>query len=62
MKHNQKMVNRAAQDRRRLEAVDWTGEERRKKEEKREQWQRAGKWRSKHKPIARVDLSHNALL
>jgi hypothetical protein len=62
MKHKLKMVNRSAQDRRHRDATAWKGEERRTKEEKREQWQRAGKWRSTHKPIAKIDLSHNALL
>jgi hypothetical protein len=62
MENKQKMVNRSAQDRRQLDATNWTNEERRTKEEKREQWQRAGKWRSTHKPIKPVDLSHNALL
>jgi len=62
MKHKQAMVNRSAQDRRRLEAKEWKSAERRTKEEKREQWQRAGKWRSRHKPISKIDLSHSALL
>ena len=62
MKDKHKMVNRSAQDRRKLVASDWKDGERRTKEEKREQWQRASKWRSTHKPIKAVDLSHNALL
>ncbi|VVS93857.1 hypothetical protein [Desulfoluna spongiiphila] len=62
MKHKRTMVNRSAQDRRCQDSKEWKGAERRTKEEKREQWQRAGKWRSKHKPISKIDLSHNALL
>lgn len=62
MKHKQTMVNRSAQDRRRVESGTWKGVERRTQEEKREQWQRVGKWRSKHKPVTTIDLSHNALL
>ncbi|WP_300667828.1 hypothetical protein [Desulfoluna sp.] len=62
MKHKQTMVNRSFQDRRQLGATAWKNEERRTKEEKREQWQRTGKWRSTHKPIKKIDLSHNALL
>lgn len=62
MENRQKMVNRNSQDRRRLDPVVWDHEERRKKEEVRSKWKRAGKWRSIHKPIKEIDLSQNALL
>ncbi len=62
MKNKRELVNRSCQDRRQNDASPWPNGERRKKEEKREQWQRAGRWRSTHKPLKVVDLSHTTLI